>query len=160
MRTLIRTTVTVLVTLGVAAGVGAGGLDMPPGKWWKNPQLIDRIGLGEEQQEAIAGLVYEHAQRMIDLHADVRHQELRLRDMVQQAEIDASAVRAAFGDLQQARRALERERFELLLQVRQTVSPEQWRELQHMRSERQSEARRPGARRAPGDERRYRRPRR
>lgn len=159
MRDLIRVTLTMAVVLGFAASAGAGGLDMPPGKWWKNPRLIEHIGLTEGQQETIAGLVYEHAQKMIDLNAAVRHRELTLRDMVQQAEIDASAVRAAFSKLQAARRALEQERFELLLQVRQALSSEQWQTLQQMRAMRQSEARPSRGRRAPGDERPRRAPR-
>ena len=144
--------VMILASTGVA---GAADLNLPPGSWWENERLVERIGLAPQQQEAIGELVYDHALRMIDLTAEVKRAEFELEARVRRDELDAEAVRAAFRGFQEARRALETERFEMLLAVRQVLTTRQWELLQSMRRERmrrQHEGdgpRRPGAGDAP-----------
>jgi Spy/CpxP family protein refolding chaperone len=122
-----------VLALAVAATVSAQDLRIPPGKWWENPRLVERLRLTPEQQETIRDLVLEHARRMIDLNADVKRAELDLAERVDREPLDPKAVRAAFAVLQTARQRLEAERFELLLGVRQAVTPEQWDELERIR---------------------------
>lgn len=127
-----------LVVLALAGGVWAQELKLPPGKWWENPRLVERINLTPEQQDKIRNLVYQHAQRMIDLNAEVKHRGLELKDLVDRSTFNASEVRAAFAAFQKARADLERERFELLLSVRQVLTDQQWNELRTMKKERPS----------------------
>ncbi len=143
--------------VALAAGSAtAQGVRLPQGRWWENPRLVRRLGLTERQRERIRTLVYEHAQRMVDLNADVRHAELELERQVSGDAVDPDAARRAFDALVKARTALERERFELLLAVRQVLTPEQWETLKRARealrerrARRRDELRRrpPGARR-------------
>lgn len=126
-----------LVVLSLAAGGWAQQLRLPAGKWWENPKLAERINLTAEQQDAIRSMVYQHAQRMIDLTADVKHKGLALADLVDRDQINASEVRAAFLAFQKSRVELDRERFELLLSVRQTLTTAQWKELRQMRQARE-----------------------
>lgn len=135
------------ILLAAVAPVAAGDYDLPPGKWWENERIAARVGLGDEQQRAIGDLVYRHAHAMIDLNAALKKAELELAAEVDRDPFDADVVRTAFARFQTARRALEAERFEMLLAVRATLSTEQWRELLAMR--RQLEQLR--ERRFPGD---------
>ena len=145
-----RWIVTAVVLLAAGGAVSGQELRLPQGRWWENPRLVRQLGLTGEQRERIRSLVYEHAQRMIDLNAEVRHAGLELERRVSDDLEDLEAVREAFARFQQARRALERERFELLLAVRQVLTREQWDRLRRMRAERQRlRGRRPG-RRPPG----------
>lgn len=130
-----RALIGVVVALAAAATVSAQDLRIPPGKWWENPRLVERLRLTSEQQEAIRELVVEHARRMIDLNADVKRAELDLAERVDREPLDPKAVRAAFAALQTARQRLEAERFELLLGVRQSLTPEQWDELERIRQD-------------------------
>jgi Spy/CpxP family protein refolding chaperone len=135
------------ILLAAVAPVAAGDYDLPPGKWWENERIAGKVGLSDDQQRAIGDLVYRHAHAMIDLNAALKKAELELAAEVDRSDFDADAVRKAFGRFQNARRALEAERFEMLLAVRATLSTEQWRELLAMR--RQLEQLR--ERRFPGD---------
>jgi Spy/CpxP family protein refolding chaperone len=105
-------------------------MKLPPGKWWENPRVVERVKLTAEQQAAISDLVYQHARAMIDLKAEVEKAELELRDRVDRHDLVPDQVRTAFKVFQAARAALESERFEMLLAVRLQLSPEQWDELQ------------------------------
>ena len=140
----------IIVVLAAAGPLAANDLDLPPGKWWEDQRLVDRIGLTEEQQNLIREVVFEHARRMIDLKADVDKSGLDLAGTVDQQDFDPAPVRAAYAVFQTARQKLENERFEMLLEVRLILTYEQWqkiedikRRMQQMRSQQQ---RRPGAR--------------
>jgi Spy/CpxP family protein refolding chaperone len=121
--------------LSFCASAWAVQLNLPPGKWWENPRLVEQLQLTEEQQGAIREVVFEHARRMIDLGAAVRKSELELEELVGGTDFDTAGVREAFGSFQVARQALESERFELLLAVREQLTLEQWKTVQGMRQD-------------------------
>ena len=130
-----------------AVTVGAQELNLPPGKWWENERLAERIGITGEQKDAIRGLVYEHAHRMIDLRAAVEKSELDLAALVATPDFDDDAARAAFNALVASRTSLERERFEMLLSVRGVLTADQWLQIQEIRREfRRDRERREGQR--------------
>ena len=150
----------IIAIFAVAGSLAANDFDLPPGKWWENPRMVDHIGLTDEQQDQIRGIVFEHARRMIDLKADVEKAGLDLADSVDQEIFDPDPVRAAYAVFQTARQKLENERFEMLLEVRQVLTYEQWQKIQEVRQrlkQNRMEQRRPGTRggtpqreRAPG----------
>lgn len=129
----------------------ATDLDLPPGRWWDEERLGARIGLSDEQRTAIRELVYEHARRMIDLTAAVRRSELELARVVEPPGFDAAAARRAFGGLQEARRALEDQRFEMLLGVRGVLTAEQWVTIQELRRAQRRDRERPLGPAPPGE---------
>ena len=145
-----RLAVTVLVLVAATTGLTAD-LELPPGRWWENERLIERVGITEEQRGRIRDLVYEHARHMIDLTAAVKRSELELANVVEPPELDAAAARRAFADLQGARRGLEQERFEMLLAVRGVLTGEQWTRIQELRRELRRGRERPPGPEAPGD---------
>ena len=146
----------IIVVLAMAGPLAANEFDLPPGKWWENPRVADHIGLTDEQQDQIRGIVFQHARRMIDLKADVDKAGLDLANTVDQQEFDPEPVRAAYAVFQTARHKLENERFEMLLEVRQVLSYEQWRKIEEAKQriqQNRSEQRRPGpgGQRPPGE---------
>ena len=139
----------IIVILAVAGPLVANDFDLPPGKWWEDQRLVNRIGLTEEQQALIRDVVFEHARRMIDLKADVDKAGLDLAGTVDQRDFDPTPVRAAYAVFQTARHKLENERFEMLLEVRQILTYEQWQKIEEIKRRMQqmrSQQRRPGAR--------------
>jgi Spy/CpxP family protein refolding chaperone len=122
-----------ILACAAASSALATDLDLPPGRWWENEHLGVRIGLTDEQRAEIRDLVYEHARRMIDLTAAVRRSELELARVVEPPDFDPASARRAFGGLQDARRALEDQRFEMLLAVRGALTAEQWVTIQELR---------------------------
>ncbi len=147
-----------IVVLLVAGPSMASELDVLPGKWWEDERVVNRMGLTDEQQEQIRDVVYEHARLMIDLKADFDKAGLDLAASVDQEVFDPVPVRAAHARFQTARQKLENERFEMLIEVRQVLTYEQWQKIQEIkrRIQQNREQRRPGARgqndrRPPGE---------
>mgnify|MGYP001816242148 FL=1 len=140
----------IIAVLAMAGPLTANDFDLPPGKWWENPRLVNHIGLADEQQDQIRGIVFQHARRMIDLKADVDKAGLDLAESVAQQDFDPAPVRAAYAVFQTARQKLENERFEMLLEVRLVLTYEQWQKIeeikQRMKQNRPQQQRRPGVR--------------
>jgi len=128
-----KRTAIVIASVLVSGWLVASDLELPAGRWWENERLIERIGLTPEQRQRINDLVYDHAHRMIDLNASLKRAELELARLVGEPEFAPDPVRAAFADFQRARQALERERFEMLLSVREVLTSEQWLQIQDIR---------------------------
>ncbi len=128
-----RLIATILIVAAGGTALWANELDLPPGKWWEDQRLVERVGLSDEQQNQIGEIFYASAQRMIDLNATVKKAGLQLAEIVDKENFDAAAVRKAFAAFQQARLNLEQERFEMLLAVREVLTYEQWRKIQEIR---------------------------
>jgi Spy/CpxP family protein refolding chaperone len=143
----------ITVVLALAGPLAAANeFDLPPGRWWENPRMVNHVGLTDEQQGQIREVVFAYARRMIDLKADVDKAGLDLASSVDQQDFDPAPVRAAYAVFQTARHKLENERFEMLLEVRQVLTYEQWRKIEEIKQrvkQNRSEQRRPG----PGGER-------
>lgn len=129
-----RLMIGVLVLLA-SAPLWGDELRLPPGKWWENQMVVERLQLTAEQQERIRSLVVDHARRMIDLTAEVKKAELDLKELADRNDFDPDAVRTAFARFQKTRQVLETDRFELLLQIRLVLTAQQWHELNRMRQE-------------------------
>jgi Spy/CpxP family protein refolding chaperone len=86
---------------------------------------------------------------MIDLKADVDKAGLDLAESVDQQEFDPAPVRAAYSVFQTARKKLENERFEMLLEVRQILTYEQWQKIEEIKQ--RIKQNRPQQQRRPGD---------
>lgn len=137
----------VIAMLAVVGPVTARDVDLPPGRWWEDPRVVERIGLTEGQQTRIREIVFERARRMIDLKAEVDKAGLDLATSVDQREFDPGPVRAAYAVFQSARHKLENERFEMLLEVRLVLTYEQWQRIEDMKRRMQQNRppnRRPG----------------
>jgi Spy/CpxP family protein refolding chaperone len=147
---------TLIITVVLAMGTllaAANEFDLPPGKWWENQRLVNHIGLSEEQQGQIREIVFAFARRMIDLKADVDKAGLDLANTVDQQDFDPAPVRAAYAVFQTARHKLENERFEMLLEVRQVLTYDQWRKIEEMKQrikQNRGQQRPPGARSESG----------
>jgi Spy/CpxP family protein refolding chaperone len=140
--------ITVIVAFAGPLAV-ATEFDLPPGRWWENQRLVEHIGLTEEQQSEIREIVFAYARRMIDLKAEVDKAGLDLANTVDQVDFDPAPVRAAYTVFQKARQRLENERFEMLLEVRQVLTYDQWRQIEEIKQRMQQnrpQQRRPGVR--------------
>jgi len=152
-----RKALIITVVLALAGPLAAANeFDLPPGRWWENPRMVDQVGLSDQQQAQIREIVFAYARRMIDLKADVDKAGLDLASTVDQKDFDPAPVRAAYAVFQTARHKLDNERFEMLLEVRQVLTYEQWRKIEEIKQrvkQDRSDPRRPGpgGQRPPGE---------
>jgi periplasmic protein CpxP/Spy len=102
----------------------------PPGRWWMNPALVQRLGLTADQQKRIDELFQQNRLKLIDLSAALQKQEAILEPLIEADKPDESLVLAQIDRVAQARAELEKANARMLLGFRGVLTQEQWKKLQ------------------------------
>ena len=108
---------------------------MPPGNWSKNSEIAQQLQLTDQQRKQLEQAFVEHRMRLVDLHADVEKQEIKLQSLMDADQPAESQVMAQMDRLLAARGNLEKEFTAMTLNFRRIVTPEQWRKLQTIREQ-------------------------
>lgn len=147
---------------GGPGGPGFGG-HRPPmekamrgehGRWWNNPQIAEKLNLTEDQRKAMDSIYQQHRTQLIDLRASVEKAEVAMEPMLSADQPNESEVLAQIDKVAQARAELEKANARFLFELRSKLTPEQWKQVQEFRQNRQGPGRqwRGGPRSAPGDQ--------
>ncbi len=116
---------------GMGHGMGRGGMGMGMGgKWWKNSELVKKLGLNEAQVQQIEKTFQDHRMQLIDLRAALEKQELTMQPLVDAERPDEAKVTAQIDKVAQARADLEKSNAKMLLAIRRILTVEQWKQLQ------------------------------
>jgi Spy/CpxP family protein refolding chaperone len=117
----------------------------PPGIWWHNPDLIQKLTLTPDQQKKMDDILQQSRLQLIDLRAAVEKQELLMEPMLAANPPDTNKILAQIDHTAQARAELEKANAKMLLGIRNVLTPDQWTKLQsEERDNRRSRMRRDG----------------
>ena len=134
--------------MGMGRGYGApspqpgrGPMERGMGRWWKNPEMVEKLGVTADQQKKMDDIFQQHRLKLIDLNASVEREEVTLEPMMAADQPDEARIVAQIDKVAQARAELEKANARMLLGIRRVLTPDQWKKLQ-------AETPRPG--RGPG----------
>jgi Spy/CpxP family protein refolding chaperone len=102
----------------------------PPGIWWHNPDLIQKLTLTPDQQKKMDDILQQSRLQLIDLRAAVEKQELLMQPMLAANPPDTNKILAQIDHTAQARAELEKANAKMLLGIRNVLTPDQWTKLQ------------------------------
>jgi periplasmic protein CpxP/Spy len=102
----------------------------PPGRWWTDPVLVQKLGLTADQQKRIDTLFQQSRLKLIDLSAGVQKEEAVLEPLLEGDRPDESQVLAQIDRIAQARAELEKANARMLLGFRGVLTLDQWKKLQ------------------------------
>jgi Spy/CpxP family protein refolding chaperone len=102
----------------------------PPGIWWHNPDLVQKLTLTPDQQKRMDDILQQSRLQLIDLRANVEKQELLMEPMLAANPPDTNKVLAQIDRTAQARAELEKANAKMLLGIRNVLTPDQWTKLQ------------------------------
>jgi len=111
---------------GMRSGVRLG----PPGMWWHNPDLVQKLTLTPDQQKRMDDILQQSRLQLVDLRANVEKQELLMEPMLAANPPDTNKVLAQIDHTAQARAELEKANAKMLLGIRNVLTPDQWTKLQ------------------------------
>jgi Spy/CpxP family protein refolding chaperone len=120
---------------GMSRFEGGALRGLPHGLWWKNPMLVQEIGITPEQQKKMDDIFQQARLQLVDLKANVERQEVLLQPMLDTNPPDTAQVLAQIDKLVQARADLEKANAHMLLGIRTVLTPEQWTKLRAHRAE-------------------------
>lgn len=115
--------ISMLVALAVATVAQA---ELPPGKWWKNPQIAQRLALEPEQQARLDAIFRDTANDLIDRRAEVEKLQLAMRGELDQAQLNRQNLQRLAAQLTQARGKLFERELMMLVDMRGVLNNEQW----------------------------------
>lgn len=108
-----------------------GPAGMPGGgKWWKNSEVVQNLGLSDAQVQQIEKSFQDHRLQLVDLHAALEKAEIGLEPMMQAEQPNEAQVIVQIDKIAQARAALEKSNAQMLLGVRRILTVDQWKKLQ------------------------------
>jgi Spy/CpxP family protein refolding chaperone len=108
----------------------------PPGIWWHNPDLIQKLNLTPDQQKRMDDILQQSRLQLIDLRANVEKQEVLMEPMLAANPPDTNKILAQIDHTAQARAELEKANAKMLLGIRNLLTPDQWTKLQAEQRER------------------------
>ena len=143
MKRLARTIFLLILAGGFA--LAQFSLQVPfAGRWWRNPQTAEKLGLSADQQKRMDGIFDQSRANLIDLTAAFDKEEAALEPLVDAEQPDTAKIRAQIDRVARSRAELEKANANMLLGLRLVLSQAQWRNLR--------EGAKPRARDLPRDE--------
>jgi len=114
-----------------ALGPGGGG------KWWNNPEIVQKLQLTDDQRKAMDGILQQHREQLIDLRANLEKAELALEPLMRDDQPNESAAFQQIDKVAQARAELEKANARFLFALRSKLTPDQWKQVQEFRQNHQ-----------------------
>jgi len=100
--------------------------DLPPGKWWRRPELVERLSITEDQQNRLDAVFRSTATDLIDLRADVEKRNVEVRGQLDQPTLSREGLQKAAARLSEARARLFEKELMMLVDMRGVLNQEQW----------------------------------
>jgi Spy/CpxP family protein refolding chaperone len=110
--------------------LGDGRRHGPPGRWWMDPALVQKLGLTADQQKRIDAEFQQSRLKLIDLSAALQKEEAIMDPLLEADRPDESQVLAQIDRVAQARAELEKANARMLLGFRSVLTQDQWKKLQ------------------------------
>ena len=145
---MIRRSAFLIALLFVAASAFA---QLPPGKWWRRPEIVQSLNLSDEQQDRLETIFRASATELIDLKAEVDKANIALRGELDRPQLDRAAIHRIAVRLSEARGRLFDRELGMLVEMRGVLTDPQWNRMRNQldRIERPAQQGRPVVPRNP-----------
>jgi len=102
---------------------------LPPGPWWRNSEVVTRIGLTPDQVKRIDDLFMQSRVQLIHLHASLEEEQLLLEPLLNANPVDQGKALAQIGKIADTRADVEKADAKMLLGIRGVLNADQWTKL-------------------------------
>jgi len=120
--------ITALYTISVAYA------DPIPRKWWKSPPVKKELGLTPEQERRIDDIFKSYVKRMRETSMELRRQQKELHETAVDPNCSSEKIRNVSLQVENTRSSLRKLRLEMLLEIRDVLTPQQRMKLRQIRA--------------------------
>lgn len=103
------------------------------GKWWENPETVQKLALSDGQVQQLNQVFYDHKLKLIDYGAAMAKEDFKLQTLLDADQPNEGQVGTQVDQVLAARGKLEREYTMMNLDLRKVLSVEQWKQLKTIR---------------------------
>jgi Spy/CpxP family protein refolding chaperone len=105
--------------------------ELPPGRWWRQPAIVQMLALTDDQQSRLEGIFRGAANDLIDLKGEVEKSNIALRGELDRPQLDRAAIRRVGVRLNEARSRLFERELMMLVDMRSVLNDTQWNRLRN-----------------------------
>ncbi len=109
--------------------------EMPSGKWWHNPRIIEKIKISAEEKQRLDKWFVESRRKRIDLKSLVEREKFELDNLIESKSLDKEVLLRQFRKLEKARTDLSAEIFDFLIRARNVLGYERFVKLKGLHRE-------------------------
>ena len=106
--------------------------EMMHGKWWNNSAVAEELKLTDSERKILEEKYTEGRRKMIDLKSEVEKERLELDIALEKQEANKDQIVERYDNLENARKKLSKERFGLLIEVREVIGVARFQSLKEM----------------------------
>ncbi len=121
----------VFAFVSLLIAVSAFAQQLPPGKWWRRPEIVQNLNLSEEQQDRLEGIFRANAADLIDLKAEMDKASIALRGELDRPQLDRAAIHRVATRLNDARARLFDRELMMLVEMRGVLTEPQWNRMRN-----------------------------
>ena len=110
----------------LACAALAQAQQLPPGKWWRRPEIIQQLQLTANQQERLDEVFRGAANELIDSKADIEKLHVAIRGELDRAQIRKGELQRLASQLSAARGRLFERELMMLVDMRAVLNDQQW----------------------------------
>jgi hypothetical protein len=104
----------------------ASAQPLPPGKWWRRPELVRALKLTPEQQGRLDDIFRKVADELIDTKGDVEKLQISLRGELDRPQLRRGEIQKIAERLNEARGKLFETELMMLVDMRGVLTETQW----------------------------------
>jgi Spy/CpxP family protein refolding chaperone len=105
------------------------GEDIYPGKWWRIPEVAEKLALTDAQKQQLDTLFMSNRGRLVELKSALERERTELNALLEKEPVDEAAIMTQLKKLESARTDLSSERLRFGLEVRKILGYERFQDL-------------------------------
>ncbi len=105
---------------------------LPPGKWWRRPDIVNRLQITEEQQDKLDAVFRAAANELIDLRGEVEKANVALRGDLDQPQLNRQNIMRDAARLNEARGRLFSRELAMMVDMRGVLNDAQWNRMREI----------------------------
>ncbi|HEX2831737.1 MAG TPA: periplasmic heavy metal sensor [Thermoanaerobaculia bacterium] len=109
----------------------ASAQPLPPGKWWRRPEIIKVLALTNEQQDRLDEVFRKKADELIDTKAEVDKLQISLRGELDRSQLRRAEIQRIARSLNDARARLFESELMMLVDMRSVLTESQWEKMRN-----------------------------
>lgn len=103
--------------------------ELPPGKWWNNQRVIEKLQLTDEEISELDTRFVDSRRKLIRLKSAVESEKFELDNLLEKDPVDDKAIMKQFEKLELSLKNLRAEHFRSMLEVRKILGQKRFRQL-------------------------------
>ena len=128
-----QTMIPVLVLIAVLTPGLAASQETPAGKWWKNPRVIERLQLSDDEIDRLDSAFLKSRRKLIKLKGAVETEQLELDDLLERRRLNEDSLLEQYRAMEGARTELAMEQFKFILEIRKILGYERFQTIKLFR---------------------------